>query len=60
MADNTLLNQAHMQYQSSTGEGNVEKPAETQTSIWLASHLVRSGGYEFESSMRQELVALTK
>ncbi len=40
-------------------------PAETQTSIWLASHLVRaphsrSGGHEFKSPMRRELGALTK
>jgi hypothetical protein len=39
--------------------------AETQTSIWLASHLVRvpnsrSGGHEFKSPMRRELGALTK
>jgi hypothetical protein len=49
----------------------VEKPAETQTSIRLASHLLylerlthelgaRSEGHEFESSMRQEIGALTK
>jgi hypothetical protein len=43
----------------------VEKPAETQTSIRLASHLVRapnsrSEGREFESSMRREIGALTK
>ncbi len=45
----------------------VEKPAKTQTSIRLASQLVRaqapnyeSGGYEHESPMRQELSALTK
>jgi hypothetical protein len=42
----------------------VEKPAETQTSIRLASHLVtahnsRSGG-EFESPMWRELGALTE
>jgi hypothetical protein len=43
MADNTsLLNQAHVQYQSSTGGSTVKKPAETQTSIRLASHLVRA------------------
>ncbi len=55
-ADNTsLLNQAHVQYQRSTGGSTVEKPAETQTSIRLDSHLVRepsnsrSGGHEFES-----------
>jgi hypothetical protein len=45
--------------------GTVEKPAETQISIRLASHLVRdpnsrSGGHEFESPMRWELGALTK
>ncbi len=54
-----------MQYQSGNGGSTVEKPAETQTSIWLASHLVkaansRSGGREFESPIRQELGALTK
>jgi hypothetical protein len=43
----------------------VEKAAKTQTSIRLASHLVRapnsrSGGHEFESSMRREIGALTK
>ncbi len=43
----------------------VEKPAKTQTSISLASHLVkspysRSGGREFEAPMRRELGALTK
>jgi len=43
----------------------VEKPAETQTSIRLASHLVRgpnfrSGGREFDSPMRQERGQLTK
>jgi hypothetical protein len=43
----------------------VEKPAEIQTNIRLASHLVRapysrSGGHEFESSVRRELSALTK
>ncbi len=54
-----------MQYQSSTGGSTVEKPAKTQTSIWLASHLVRapnyrSGGREFRSPLRRELGALTK
>jgi hypothetical protein len=44
---------------------SVEKPAETQSSIWLASHLARvpnsrSGGHEFESPNRRELGALTK
>ncbi len=43
----------------------VEKAAEAQTSIWLASHFVRgpnsrSGGREFESSIRLELGALTE
>jgi hypothetical protein len=43
----------------------VEKPAETQTCIQLASHLVRapnsrSEGHEFEPSMRREISALTK
>jgi hypothetical protein len=60
----SLLNQAHVQYQNGTGGSTVEKPAETQTSIWLASHLVRgpysrSGGREFESPMLRELGALT-
>jgi hypothetical protein len=41
---------------------HVEKPAETQTSIRLASHLVRapnsrSGGRKFESLIRRELGA---
>jgi hypothetical protein len=45
--------------------GPVEKPAKTQTSIRLASHLVRapnsrSGGCELESPMWRELGALTK
>jgi hypothetical protein len=49
----------------STGGITVEKPAETQTSIRLASHLVRvpnsrSGGHEYESPMRRELRALIK
>ncbi len=48
-----------------TGGSTVEKPAETQTSIQLASHLVgapnsRPGGHEFESPMRRELDVLTK
>jgi hypothetical protein len=43
----------------------VEKPAKTQTSIWLASHLVRAPnsrteGHESESPIRRELGALTK
>jgi hypothetical protein len=43
----------------------VEEPAETQTSIRIASHLVRapnsrSGGREFKSPQRQEFGALTK
>jgi hypothetical protein len=43
----------------------VEKPAEIQSSIQLACHLVRlpnsrSGGHEFESPIRRELGALTK
>jgi hypothetical protein len=65
-ADSTsLLNQAHVQYQSGTGGSTVEKPAETQTSIRLACHLVRapnsrSGEHEFETPMRRELGALTK
>ncbi len=63
--DTSLLNQAHVQYQSGSGGSTVEKPAETQTSIRLASHLVmvpnsRSGGHEFESPMWWELGALTK
>jgi hypothetical protein len=54
-----------VQYQSTTEGSTVEKSAETQTSIRLASHLVRapnsrSGGYEFASPMRRELGALTK
>ncbi len=66
MADSaSLLNQAHTQYQSGTGGITVEKPAETQPIIWLASHLVRalnsrSGGREFKYPMRRELGALTK
>jgi hypothetical protein len=58
MEDNTsLLNQAHVQYQSGTRGSTVE----TQH---LASLLGRapnygSGGYEFESPMRRELAALT-
>jgi hypothetical protein len=65
-ADRTsLINQAHVQYQSGTGGKNVEKPAEAQTSIQLASHLVRAPnsraeGHEFESPVRWELGALTK
>ncbi len=60
----SLLNQAHVQYQVEGGS-TVEKPAETQTSIRLASHLVRApnfryGGRELESPMRRELGALTK
>ncbi len=37
-----LLYRAHVQYQSSIGGSTVEKPAETPTSIGLASHLVRA------------------
>jgi hypothetical protein len=54
-ADSTsLLNQAHVQYQSRTGGSTVEKSAEAQTNFQLVSHLVRvinsrSGGHEFES-----------
>jgi hypothetical protein len=49
-ADNTsLLNQAHVQYHLSTGWSTVEKPVETQTSNWLASHLVRAEGHEFQT-----------
>ncbi len=65
-ADSTsLLNQAHVQYQSGTGRSTVDKSAETQTNIRLASHLVRmpnsrSGGHEFEFPLRRELGALTK
>jgi hypothetical protein len=52
--DTSLLNQAHVQYQSGTGGSTVEKPGETQTSIRLASHFIRapnsrSRGHEFES-----------
>ncbi len=39
---NSLLNQAHVHCQSGTGGSTVEKPAETQTGIWLDSHLVRA------------------
>ncbi len=64
----SLLNQAHVQYQSGTGESTVEKTAKTQTTAygWLAIKLEglysnsRSGGHEFESPMRRELGALTK
>jgi hypothetical protein len=43
----------------------IEKPAETQNSIWIASHLVgapntSSGGLEFESPAWIELGALTE
>ncbi len=46
---------ARVQYQGGTGGSYIEKPAETQTSVRLASPLVRahnslSGGREFESS----------
>ncbi len=46
-------------------EDDVEKLAETQTSIRLASHLVRapnssSGGHEFESPMWIKLFALAE
>ncbi len=63
--DTSLLNQAHVQYQSGTGGSTIEKPAETQTSIRLASHIVREpnsrcGGHEFKTLMRQELGGLTK
>jgi hypothetical protein len=41
-ADRTsLLNQDHVQYQNSTEGSTAEKPAETQTSIQLASHLFK-------------------
>jgi hypothetical protein len=65
-ADSTsLLNQAHVQYQSVNGRSTVDKSAETQTNIRLASHLVRtpnsrSGGHEFETPLWRELGALTK
>jgi hypothetical protein len=63
--DTFLLNQAHVQYQSGTGGNTVDKPAETLTSIRLASHLVRapnssSRGHEFNSPMPQELGVLNK
>jgi hypothetical protein len=63
--ESSQLNQAHVQCQRGTGGSTIKRPAETRTSIWLASHLVRapnsrSGGHEFESPMRQELGALTK
>jgi len=42
IADNTfLLNQPYAQHQLGIGGSTVEKPAETQTSIMLANHLVR-------------------
>jgi hypothetical protein len=61
----SLLNQAHVQYQSGTGGSTVDKPAVTHTSFRLASQLVRvpnsrSKGREFKSPKRQELGALTK
>jgi hypothetical protein len=62
MADSaSLLNQAHVQYQSVTGGSTVEKPAETQTNIPLATHFVgapnsRSGGHVLASPMQRELV----
>jgi hypothetical protein len=51
----TVLLYTQMQYQSGTGGHYAKKPAYTQNSIWLASHLVRvpnslSGGREFEST----------
>jgi hypothetical protein len=53
-----------VQYQNDTGRSTVEKPAETQTSIWLASHLERLTPdleeHEFESPVQKELGALTK
>ncbi len=61
-ADSTsVLNQAHVQHLSGTRVSTVQKPAETQTSIWLASYLVRAansryGGHEFESPLRQNSV----
>ncbi len=63
--DTSLLNQAHVRYQSGTGGSTVEKPTETHTSIRLASRLVRvpisrPGGHDFESPMGRELSALTK
>ncbi len=50
---------------SGTGGSTVDKPAETESSIRLASHLVkapnsRSGGHEFKSPRPRELGALTK
>jgi hypothetical protein len=47
-----ILLYTHVQYQCGTGGSYVEKPAETQTRVQLASHLVRapnskSGGREF-------------
>ncbi len=63
--DTSLLNQAHVQYLHGTGGSTVEKPADTQTSIQLASHLLRvpnsgSRGHEFESPVWLEHGALTK
>jgi hypothetical protein len=48
-----------------TGGSTVKKPAKTQTSIQLASHLdrapnSRSGGRKFASPLRRKLGALTK
>ncbi len=44
--DNSLLIQAQVQYQRGTEGSTVEKPAETQASIPLASHLVRAPDQE--------------
>ncbi len=62
----TIKNQFQTTFGGTDIRGDcVEKPAETQTSIRLVSHLVRalnsrSGGREFESPMQRELGALTK
>jgi len=53
----TILLYTQVQYQRGTGGTYVERAAETQTSIGLASHLVKapisqSGRHEFESSAR--------
>jgi hypothetical protein len=66
MADNnSLLNKVHEQYQHCSGGSTVEKPAETQTSIWLTSHFIRAPnslpkGHKFESPAWIELGALTE
>jgi hypothetical protein len=63
--NNSVLNKVHEQYQHGSGGSTVEKPAETQTSIWLASHFIRAPnslpeGHKLESPAWIELGALTK